>query len=71
MHSLPSTGSRSPDLTAGNAYSSIVPNYVNSGNPEESIIYTQPNPDNHISCKYTRSAGCICIHWITQGAKAN
>lgn len=66
------TGARAPELTAANAYSSIVPAYVNLDTPEESEIYTQPNPANTGSHpKYSEAQAALVLTWIQQGAKNN
>ncbi len=69
-----STGGQMPDLTAGNAYSSINNSrYINKGTPEESLIYTKPNPatSGHSQKKYTEAQAGLILKWIIQGAKNN
>jgi hypothetical protein len=67
------TGSQSPDLTAGNAYNSIVPNLINSSEPESSIIYSYPSPltSSHGFKKYTQTQAALVLAWIRQGAENN
>jgi hypothetical protein len=67
------TGGQSPDLTAANAYVSIVPNLVNTGAPEQSLIYSFPSPatSTHTWKKYTTSEAAIVLAWIQQGFKNN
>lgn len=64
------TGGRAPNLTTGNAYSSLVPNYVNTGNPEGSKIYTQATSGSSHP-QYTTSEADLVLTWITQGAQDN
>ncbi len=64
-----------PDLSTGNAYSSLNSSrYINTSNPESSLIYTHPNPANtseHSQKKYTEAQAALVLTWITQGAKNN
>jgi hypothetical protein len=66
-------GSTSPDLTAANAFNSIVPDLVNLDEPELSKIYTFPNPSTgtHGFKKYTQLEAALVLSWITQGAENN
>jgi hypothetical protein len=66
-------GATSPDLTAANAYSQIVPSLVNNGNPENSVIYSFPAPTTgtHTWKKYSAGEAALLLTWITQGAKNN
>jgi len=66
-----STGATSPDLTSQNAYSSIVPGYVNIDNPEGSEIYTKPSPTGSHPKKYSDAQAALLLTWITQGAQDN
>ena len=68
------TGSQSPDLSTGNAYTSINnANFVNIGTPEDSKIYTHAHPDtdSHSQKKYTANEAALVLGWIVQGAKNN
>jgi len=67
------TGGTAPDLTADNAYNSIINAYVDVNNPEASMIYTEPNPDTDVHSwrKYSASEAAIILQWITQGALDN
>lgn len=65
------TGGRAPDLTTGNAYPAIVPEFVNLDNPEESEIYTKPNPAGSHPKMYSEADAALILAWITQGAKDN
>jgi hypothetical protein len=66
-------GATSPDLTSGNAYQSIVPGLVNTGDPESSKIYVVPNPasSGHGFKKYTHEQAGLVLAWIKQGALDN
>ena len=66
-------GGQLPDLSAANAFSSLnSARYINSSTPEESLIYTKPNPDNTGSHpKYTETQAVFVLGWIQQGAKNN
>ncbi|MBT3385913.1 MAG: hypothetical protein HN778_20560 [Prolixibacteraceae bacterium] len=68
------TGGQIPDLTAENAFSSLnSTRYINSGTPNESLIYTIANPDTeeHQQKKYTATEAVYVLAWIQQGAKNN
>ncbi|QGY46605.1 hypothetical protein GM418_23975 [Maribellus comscasis] len=67
------TGGQLPDLSAANAFSSLnSTRYINSSTPEESLIYTRPNPDNTDSHpKYSATEAVYVLGWIQQGAKNN
>jgi hypothetical protein len=69
------SGGKSPDLTASNAYNSLkVGNYFNTGNPEASVIYlwltgkkTTQMPVGGMNKDYN----ALVLAWIKQGAKNN
>jgi hypothetical protein len=63
------TGSTSPDLTAANAYNSIVPGLVNLSDPESSRIYTVPLSSHVVT--YTPIQAANVLNWIKQGAENN
>jgi hypothetical protein len=68
------TGGQMPDLTTDNAYTSINKSrYINSGTPEQSLIYTYPHPDTptHVRKKYSATQAATILLWIQQGAKNN
>lgn len=69
------TGGQIPDLSAGNAFSSLnSTRYINSASPAESKIYAHPNPDNsseHSQKKYSATEAALVLGWIQQGAKNN
>ena len=63
-----------PALTTDNAYASINKSrYINSGTPEQSLIYTYPHPDTstHVRKKYSAAQAANILLWIQQGAKNN
>lgn len=68
-------GGTAPDLTAANAYNSIMSlNLVNTANPASSEIYTYPDPANagtHSWKKYSAAEAQLVLTWIQQGAKNN
>ncbi len=59
-----------PDLTTANAYTQIVPKYVNTTSPESSKIYTFPTSGTHYAT-VSAAQGAIILLWITEGAKNN
>lgn len=62
------------DLTAANAYNSIINNsLVVPFNPDESIIYTFPNPvsGTHHTRYNSNSEATLLRNWILQGALNN
>ena len=65
------TGNQNPDLSEGNAYSSInTSRYVNTAEPASSLIYTKASPTgNHV--KYSEAEAALVLTWITQGAQNN
>jgi len=67
------TGATAPDLTAANAYSSIVPALVSTTDPESSLIYVFANPssDTHNWKKLTAGEAALILTWIQQGAQNN
>ena len=66
-------GETAPDLTTNNAYSAVVPDYVNTDTPNESEIYTVTDPlsATHGWKKYSSSEAAIILQWIEQGAQNN
>ena len=67
------TGSQLPDLSAGNAFSSInSTRYIDSSSANSSLIYSRPNPSNTDSHpKYSEAEAALVLGWIQQGAKNN
>ncbi|MDP3444701.1 MAG: hypothetical protein Q8T08_17735 [Ignavibacteria bacterium] len=67
------TGGTSPDLSAANAYASIVPTRVNLTDPETSIIYWHAHPASttHVWKKLSQNEVDLMLVWIQQGAKNN
>jgi len=67
-----STTGQQPDLTADNAYSSIVGGgLVANDDPPSSIIYQKPLPEGDHYAKYTSAQAAIVLVWIEQGALDN
>ena len=67
-------GKTAPDLSAANAYQSLVSgSYVVSNDPASSIIYTYINPDatTHAWKVYTSYEAELIFTWINQGAQDN
>jgi hypothetical protein len=67
-------GKTPPDLSTGNAYSSLnSTRYLNTATPEESMIYEHPHPQTttHMQKKYNSAQAAIILRWIQQGAKNN
>lgn len=62
-----------PDLTAGNAYNSLVPQYVNAGDAASSRLYNFLPGNGHDDIGITLSADQIATikAWIDEGAKNN
>jgi hypothetical protein len=67
------TGATAPDLTAPRAFNSIVPELINTENPENSRIYQFPHPSSttHGFKKYTHVQAALVLAWIEQGAENN
>lgn len=64
-------GSLNPDLRAANAYESLTNGgYINTNNPESSLIYSKLLTSPHDS-KCTITERNKILAWITQGAKEN
>lgn len=67
-------GNIAPDLTPDNAYNSLNnATYINRETPEESLIYTYPNPDTetHKQKEYNAAQAARILQWIEQGALNN
>ncbi|MCF8301752.1 MAG: hypothetical protein K9I94_00650 [Bacteroidales bacterium] len=68
------SGGTPPDLTAGNAYNSIMNNnLVDTAAPEQSVLYdyVRPDTDSHDWKAYTSTEAQLVLEWIKQGAKNN
>lgn len=68
------TGGQAPDLTADNAYNSLFNGgYVVISSPNDSKIYTYPNPttSTHSRKKYTAAQAELIYTWIDEGATKN
>ena len=64
------TGSQNPDLTPANAYNSLNSSrYINTSDPESSLIYTKPSGSH--SQTYSSAEAALVLTWITQGAQNN
>lgn len=61
------------DLSAASAYNTIVPNLINTDNPEQSKFYQFPSPgySGHSHKKYTPEEAAIVLLWINQRAINN
>ena len=68
-----SAGSISPDLTAANAYQSLMSgNLVNTTTPASSLIYTVVAPGGSMNSHLSNSTDQLTIlYWIQQGALNN
>ncbi|MBN2237811.1 MAG: hypothetical protein JW729_09635 [Bacteroidales bacterium] len=69
-----SPGKTNPDLTAANAYQSLMDgNFVVANDPSASLIYTYPHPDasTHRWKVYTVNQAELLFTWINQGVKNN
>jgi len=65
------TGGQAPDLSAANAYASIVPGLINTTTPEQSAIYSFPGGTSHSWKGYTALEAATILAWIKDGAKNN
>ena len=63
----------SPDLRAGESYSSLVPEFVTANNAEGSKLYNYLPGNGHHDVGFTFSSSEIALikGWIDQGAKNN
>ncbi len=59
-------GSQNPDLREGNAYNSLVPNYVTAFDADSSPLYIKLNDEGHQNLPSSRLA--LVKTWIDQGA---
>jgi len=65
-------GQTKPDLTAPNAYNSIMSmGLADTTDPQASIIYQKPLPTGGHFAKYTAADANVVLTWITQGAMNN
>jgi hypothetical protein len=72
MGSFCHSGSVSPNLQAGKAYSDLQSGgFINTGIPAQSIIYTEMAPGGGMSAHCTATDADYILAWITQGAKDN
>ena len=65
--------SRDPVMTDGNAYQGITNGFVNTSDPETSLIYTKMNDDQHPSAAgtFSQTQLVLLLTWIEQGALDN
>ena len=66
-------GFPAPDLTAGNSYNSLVPEFVTAGNAGGSKLYNYLPGNGHHDVGFTLSTSEIALikAWIDQGAANN
>ncbi|HKJ41733.1 MAG TPA: hypothetical protein VKA27_06530 [Sunxiuqinia sp.] len=66
-------GFGTPDFTKSAAvvYSSIVPAYVDTTNPEGSTIYINAHSGSHNNAKVSGTEAALLLQWITEGAQNN
>ena len=66
------SGSVNPDLQAGQAYNSLKSgNFINTGSPAQSILYTEMAPGGGMSSHCTVNQADLVLAWIKQGALDN
>lgn len=61
---------QAPLMTASNAFSQLVPAYVNTSSPASSQLYVNASSGTHYA-KVSSSQAAIILQWITEGAKNN
>jgi hypothetical protein len=65
------SGSVAPNLTAGKSYNDIVPAYVNTSTPNQSILYMEMKTGGGMSTHCTPDEANLVLTWITKGALNN
>ncbi|HEX9828304.1 MAG TPA: hypothetical protein VGA80_17020 [Flavobacteriaceae bacterium] len=60
---------QNPDLTPGSEFNSLVPTYVNAGDPNNSRLYIKLSIDGHRNVDATSLA--LIKKWIDDGAENN
>lgn len=68
------TGGTNPDLTEGNAYNALVPDYVQAGEADNSELFLNAPGKNHpIELNFELSANELALieAWINNGAENN
>ncbi|MGA2822262.1 MAG: hypothetical protein ABSE72_01925 [Bacteroidales bacterium] len=66
------SGTVTPNLQTGQAYNSLKSgNYINTGSPAQSIIYTEMAPGGGMSSHCTANQADLVLEWIKQGALDN
>ena len=67
-----STGEWAPDLTATNAYNSLINgNYVNTSDPESSVLYVKIAPGGSMEQYSSPQETALILGWIEEGAQNN
>ena len=61
---------QAPMMNASNAYSQIVPGYVNTTTPASSKIYVNSSSGTHYA-KVSGAQAALILQWITEGANNN
>lgn len=61
---------QAPLMNAAVAYGQLVPQYVNTANPESSKLYINASSGNHYA-KVSATQAAIILAWITEGAIKN
>ncbi|MBN2756425.1 MAG: hypothetical protein JXR51_04540 [Bacteroidales bacterium] len=59
------------DLTDGNAWASINDGRLNLTAPNQSLIYTKPDPNGTHPEKYSATESLLVLTWIEEGALDN
>jgi hypothetical protein len=62
-------GTQNPDLRPGNEYNSLVPDYVEAGNADNSLFYTKLSNEGHGGVG--PNALILIEEWINSGALNN
>jgi len=66
------TGGTAPDLSAANAYSSLITlKLIDTTTPASSKLLTFPGSASHSWAKFSASESQLILTWIQQGAKNN
>ena len=66
------SGTVNPDLQTGQAYNSLKSgNFINTGSPAQSILYTEMAPGGGMSSHCTVNQADLVLAWIKQGALDN
>jgi hypothetical protein len=66
------SGTVNPNLLTGQAYNSLKSgNFINTGSPVQSILYTEMAPGGGMSSHCTADQADLVLAWIKQGALDN